>query len=496
MSENILSIMNGFNTVDFYQRVSGILKGNHHKTIRYLEKINENFADIRFQFERLSDQILYVPTLQSVRDISQSRQQYIDDLREVRASLEPVQQVVKDDILSSAMILTPDKMQKALTKSPWEVLMDIRPANLAAFSSYSDKTQVLFNYQGVQYIGWQACGTLPQQFDCQYDELWQPNISDSCSLLTSSDNDPPKNLSLLPSNVLHILRKHEDWVNSIAFSPNGRILASASEDRTIKLLNVSTGEELRTLKKSWWQKGHFAPVRTIAFSPDGRILASGSDDNTIKLWNVNTGKLIRNLQEENGFWVNSIAFNPNGSILATGTDSNKITLWDVRTGKKRHTLQGHQGEVKSVAFSPDGQTLASGSVDKTIKLWAFSTGVLLHTLKWHGDFVNAIVFSPDGQTLASASNDKTIKLWEVSTGNKRHTLLGHQQGVSSISFSPDGHILASGSSDDTIKLWEISTGNSLRTLQGHDCIINAVIFSPSGRTLVSASNDKTIKLWR
>jgi WD40 repeat protein len=492
MSESILSIMDGFNTIDFFQRVSSILKGNHHKTTQYLEKINENLGGIRLQFERLSDRILYVPTLQNVWDISQSRQQYIDDLREVRASLEPVQRAIKDEILSSAIILTPSKLQKALVRSPWEVLMDIRPANLAGFSSYADRTQVMFSYHGEQYLGWQTRGTLPQLFDCQCDKQWK-NVSNSYSLSASDDDIPPYNMPL-PNKVLHILRRHEDWVNSVAFNPDGRILASASEDRTIKLLDVTTGEELRTLKKGWWQKGHLAPVRTVAFSPDGRILASGSDDNTIKLWNVRTGKLIRNLQEK-GFGVNSIAFSPDGRTLATGTDSSTITLWDVKTGSKSRTLKGHQGEIKSVAFSPDGQTLASGSVDKTIKLWEFSTGIPLHTLKWHFDAVNYIAFSPDGRKLASASNDKTIKLWEVNTGGKLHTLIGHRQAVFSLAFSPDGYILASGSGDDTINLWELSTGNKLRTLQGHDCIINSVVFSPSGRTLASASNDKTIKLW-
>jgi len=167
MLGTILSIMGGLNTAhDFYKNASGIIKPNENNQILQLTK----------SIERLSDLILYAPNMETVRDVTQTRQRKIDDLRDVRESLEPVQKAIGQEILSSAMILTPEKMQKALAKSPWEVLLDIRPLNLAAKPDNADMVPVLFNHNGVQYLGWQMRGTLPILFNCEYDELWQSDL--------------------------------------------------------------------------------------------------------------------------------------------------------------------------------------------------------------------------------------------------------------------------------------------------------------------------------
>ncbi|MDZ8026876.1 MAG: AAA-like domain-containing protein [Nostoc sp. DedQUE11] len=284
------------------------------------------------------------------------------------------------------------------------------------------------------------------------------------------------------------LEGHSDWVNSIVFSPNGKTLASASRDNTIKLWNLDTGKEITTLK------GHSQEVNSVVFSPDGKTLASASADNTIKLWNLDTGKEITTLRGHSQE-VNSVVFSPDGKTLASASRDNTIKLWNFDKSKEITTLKGHSKGVKSVVFSPDGKTLASASVDKTIKLWNFDKRKEITTLKGHSESVFSVVFSPDGKTLASASVDKTIKLWNFDKRKEITTLKGHSESVFSVVFSPDGKTLASASYDNTIKLWNLETGKEITTLKGHSNWVNSVIFSPDGKTLASASGDNTIKLW-
>ncbi|BAG03646.1 hypothetical protein [Microcystis aeruginosa] len=283
------------------------------------------------------------------------------------------------------------------------------------------------------------------------------------------------------------LEGHKDFVTSVNFSPDGKTLVSVSRDNTIKLWNVETGEEIRTLK------GHDG-VQSVNFSPDGKTLVSGSWDNTIKLWNVETGEEIRTLKGHNGP-VNSVNFSPDGKTLVSGSGDKTIKLWNVETGQEIRTLKGHDNSVISVNFSPDGKTLVSGSGDNTIKLWNVETGEEIRTLKGHDSYVNSVNFSPDGKTLVSVSRDNTIKLWNVKTGKEIRTIKGHDIYFRSVNFSPDGKTLVSGSGDKTIKLWNVETGTEIRTLKGHDWFVNSVNFSPDGKTLVSGSNDNTIKLW-
>jgi WD40 repeat protein/RsiW-degrading membrane proteinase PrsW (M82 family) len=327
-------------------------------------------------------------------------------------------------------------------------------------------------------------------------------------VMTEATTEP--NVYVLPDMVLHTLEGHKTNVLSVAFSPDGNIIASGSKDKTIKLWEASTGKLLQTLL------GHRNKVQSATFSPDGTILASGSEDNTIKLWEVDTGKVIRMLKghDTSALTTNkkvfSVAFSPDGNTLASGNWDKSIMLWQVDTGKALHFIKGrtkrfwglvddkgdgHADSVNSVVFSPDGSILASGGFDHAIKLWDVSTGTLLKTFKGHSDFVLSVTFSPDGNVLASSSYDKSIKLWEVNSGKVLRTMRGHTDAVTSVALSPDGQILASGSFDRTIKLWEVSSGKLLSTLKGHSDYVNTVVFSPDGNSLASASGDDTVKLW-
>jgi hypothetical protein len=230
---------------------------------------------------------------------------------------------------------------------------------------------------------------------------------------------------------------------------------------TIKLWEVASGREVRTLT------GHNHLIQSLAFSPDGFWLASASMDGTVKLWEVVTGRELRSLALKYPWSAESVAFSPDGRWLASGGGDNTIKLWEVATGQEVRALAGRAGTVNSVAFSPDGRWLASGaagSKDQTaqmVKLWDVATGRELRTFPGHTESVESVAFSPDGRWLASGSLDHTVKLWEVATGRETHTLAGHTNWVRSVAFSPDGRYVATGSDDGSTRIWERATGEEV-----------------------------------
>ena len=291
-------------------------------------------------------------------------------------------------------------------------------------------------------------------------------------------------------------------VTSVAFSPNGQMVATGDIDDSIYIWNVASGQIEATLT----DPGNPASsVYAVAFSPNGQMLAAGDGDDIIYVWNLATHQVAASLNDHGGSdaVVQSVAFSPSGQLLAAGDQDDSAYLWNVSTGKLVSTLtdQGFGG-VNSVAFSPDGQRLAAGDDNYVTYVWNVATGKLASTLTdppgTSSSQNAAIAFSPNGQTLASGGGNDSIYLFNVATGQVQSTLTDPgSSGVTSVAFSPDGKTLAVGDGDDSAYLFEVATGDLDTTLTEPDSgnAVNSVAFSPGGNTVATADANDSTYLW-
>jgi RNA polymerase sigma factor (sigma-70 family) len=290
--------------------------------------------------------------------------------------------------------------------------------------------------------------------------------------------------------------RHGREVRAVAFSPDGKTLASGGQDNTVRIWELGTGKEISRFTAVTGQGAENAWVSCVAFSPDGKFLAAGAMNGPgeVAIWELATGKEERPLRLNRGGVV-SIAFSSAGKILAAGTQDGVVHLWDADTKKLLRRLKGNQDQIEAIAIAPDGKMLASACRDKTVYLWHPETGRELRQLKGHTDMATAVAFAHDGKTLASGSWDNTIRLWDTATGKELRVLKGHATAVSTLGYLPDDKTLASGSWDGTIRLWDTATGKEMRQMQGWMRTVTSIAVSKDGKTLASGSWDRVVRLW-
>lgn len=284
--------------------------------------------------------------------------------------------------------------------------------------------------------------------------------------------------------------RHWQEATCIAFSPDGKLLASGGADKEIRIWDAETLEESAILR------GHIARISSLSFASDSQTLASSSDDATVRVWQIGKTKPESEIKGQ----ASAVAFAPNARKLACASADKFIHIWDISGPTPAETkLTGHAAAVNALAFSSDGNWLASGGADNLVRMWDVKTGKPREPpFKGHTLAVTSVAFSPDGKLIASGSLDKSVRLWKLDEpAPVDRPLLGHAIYVRSVAFSPDGKTLVSSGDDRSIRLWNVGipAPQQLVAITAHANRVNAVAFSPDGKTLASAGEDTSVRLW-
>jgi WD40 repeat protein len=294
-------------------------------------------------------------------------------------------------------------------------------------------------------------------------------------------------------------------VNAVAWSPDGKRLASAGDNGIVQIWDATSGADVLPYS------GHTSGVGAVAWSPDGQYIASGGSDKTVQVWEASTGHKITTSTGHTGSFkvVNAVAWSPNGKYLASAGEEGLVLVQEALTGRLIYTYKGHIGQyggspVNAVAWSPDGTRIASASSDSTVQVWDATTGSHVFTYKSHSSYVLAVAWSPDGTRLASGSADQTVQVWSPpATGTLDYS--GHTGWVYSVAWSSDGQHLASGSADKTVRVWDLSLNGNAYVYRGHTDEVYTAAWLPGGfpwpwshegQRLASGGKDTTVRIWQ
>jgi eukaryotic-like serine/threonine-protein kinase len=286
---------------------------------------------------------------------------------------------------------------------------------------------------------------------------------------------------------------HSDKIHMLAWSPDGRYLASSSLDETIQIWDALTGTTVST------HCGNSLQPQALAWSPDSPLLAftSGLACEIIQICDISTGHISTKhpIYSDHAESIQALAWSPDGHFLASASEDKTVRIWNVTTGRVIFVYRGHSAPVIDVIWSPDGRRLASASEDKTAQAWNATTGSNIAVFYGHRDKVNAVTYSPGNTLIASASDDTTVQVWDSSTGRKVLIYRDHTGGASSAAWSPNGTSIASSSLDETVHVWNALTGTTLFTYTGHTDWVSTIAWSPDGQRIASGSWDKTVQVW-
>ncbi len=295
----------------------------------------------------------------------------------------------------------------------------------------------------------------------------------------------------VPTATPFTYQGHSSPVRTVAWSPDGKQIASGSSDKTVQVWNASDGSHVFTYR------GHSDYMDAVAWSPpDGKRIASSSRDKTVQVWNASDGSHVFTYRGHSDY-ADTVAWSPSdGNRMASGSFDKTVQVWNASDGSYVFTYRGHSDYIQTVAWSPDGKWIASGSNDKTVQVWNASDGSHIFTYRGHSDVVYAVAWSPDGKQIASGSRDDTVQVWNTSDGSHVFTYRGYSSDMNAVAWSPDGRRIAFGSSDNMVQVLNASDGSHVFTYKRHSNLVLAVAWSPDGKWIASGSNDNTVQVWQ
>ncbi|MBI5959715.1 MAG: TIR domain-containing protein [Chloroflexi bacterium] len=394
------------------------------------------------------------------------------------------------------LILSPESMASSNVTDEWQYFRDERKPIIPVQWRMAPK--VHFQLRRIQYVDFsiQEYDHALEQLRLRLREAAIPTDEPQATPVATSSSAPITVSNLRQVAIKAALTDHRDSVRGVAFSPDGVMIASCGDDKTVRLYHTTGRRRMKALI------GHEKPVNAVAFSASGAFLASASEDRTIRLWHSEKRYCITALRGHSGA-VTAVAYSPTDTLLASASDDGTVRLWDAKARRPIGVLGSHEGSASTIAFSPDGNTLISGGDDQTLRWWNVVDRTAGQTLTVP-DSIQRLLYSPDGKLIALALNSSGLLLVDVASQRQIESITYSDYNancVRGLAFSPDGKLLVATSLDGMIRVWSTVTlidgkpSRALRSLQGHEGGVTGIALSADGTLLASSSHDGTVRLW-